>query len=164
MKFKTIVRDVLDPKTRKKYIEEAAEIIKGGGLVAMPTETVYGLGANALDEAACAKIYAVKGRPSDNPLIMHISDRAQLDGIAADIPAAAEKLMQAFWPGPLTIVFERAAGHSRQCRLKPAKDSDWKSAKDSGFQPLLQSGLPDTPAQTALALKLIPQTPKTLWT
>jgi len=87
-------------------IAKAAETIKSGGLVAFPTETVYGLGANALDAAACAKIYAAKGRPSDNPLIMHISDAAMLDGIVSDVSKQAKALMQAFWPGPLTIIFQ----------------------------------------------------------
>jgi len=98
---------LLTYKTQKTCIAQAAEIIKAGGLVAFPTETVYGLGANALDPAACAKIYAVKGRPSDNPLIMHISDDMSLDGIVQNVSPEAEKLMQAFWPGPLTIIFQR---------------------------------------------------------
>ena len=91
-------------------VAEAAEIIKNGGLVAFPTETVYGLGANALCEAAKAKIYAAKGRPSDNPLIYHIAEPAQLDKIASDVPDVAKKLMDAFWPGPLTIIFQSFEG------------------------------------------------------
>jgi len=103
----TVVRDILDGHVRKYYLKSAAEIIKNGGLVAFPTETVYGLGANALDPDACAKIYAVKGRPSDNPLIMHISDDMTLDGIAKNVPPQAKKLMDAFWPGSLTIVLQK---------------------------------------------------------
>ncbi|MCL2375807.1 MAG: L-threonylcarbamoyladenylate synthase [Defluviitaleaceae bacterium] len=103
--MKTIVARILS--LNDAAMAEAADIIKNGGLVALPTETVYGLGANALDEAACAKVYAVKGRPSDNPLIMHISDVAMLDSIAKNVPPMAEKLIQTFWPGPLTVILQR---------------------------------------------------------
>lgn len=87
---------------------EAAQIIKAGGLVAFPTETVYGLGANALDEAAARKIYAAKGRPSDNPLIAHIASFSELAPLVAKIPEAGHKLADAFWPGPLTLVFPKS--------------------------------------------------------
>ena len=86
---------------------EAGRIIRGGGLVAFPTETVYGLGGNGLDPEASRKIYAAKGRPSDNPLILHIAERAALLPLVKEIPAAAEKLMDAFWPGPLTLIFRK---------------------------------------------------------
>ena len=89
-------------------LEEAARILRGGGLVAFPTETVYGLGANGLDEAAARKIYAAKGRPSDNPLILHISAAEELAPLVRKVPEAARKLMEAFWPGPLTMVFEKS--------------------------------------------------------
>ena len=88
-------------------LKEAAEIIKAGGLVAIPTETVYGLGANALDESASAKIYAAKGRPSDNPLIAHISCMDELDALISEIPEAGRKLAEKYWPGPLTMVFPK---------------------------------------------------------
>ena len=84
-------------------IARAAEIIKNGGLVAFPTETVYGLGANALDESAVRKIFAAKGRPDDNPLILHVSGIREA-ALYAAVNQAAEKLMEHFWPGPLTIV------------------------------------------------------------
>lgn len=86
---------------------QAGEIIRKGGLVAFPTETVYGGGANALDAEAAAKIYAAKGRPSDNPLIVHIADFSALEAIAEEIPEAAMKLAKAFWPGPLTMIFRK---------------------------------------------------------
>lgn len=86
-------------------LKRAADILKNGGLVAFPTETVYGLGANALNEEAAGKIYAAKGRPSDNPLIAHIADFGDLDPLVAEIPEAGRKLMEAFWPGPLTLIF-----------------------------------------------------------
>ena len=87
-------------------VREAADILKAGGLVAFPTETVYGLGANAFDASAVLSVFTAKGRPADNPLIVHIYDRNQLDEIC-DIPPRAPVLMDAFWPGPLTILFPR---------------------------------------------------------
>ncbi len=87
-------------------IREAADILKTGGLVAFPTETVYGLGANALNPEAVLSIFTAKGRPADNPLIVHIHDRAQLDDIC-EMQPRADILMDAFWPGPLTILFPR---------------------------------------------------------
>ncbi len=92
----------------KDAIEQAAQILKSGGLVAFPTETVYGLGANALDGSACKKIFVAKGRPQDNPLIVHVSDYDMLKDIVKSIPNGAKELMDAFWPGPLTIVFEKS--------------------------------------------------------
>ena len=91
----------------KAGMARAGEILKGGGLVAFPTETVYGLGANALDEEASAKIYAAKGRPSDNPLIVHIAEFSALNRIVKEIPNEARKLAEAFWPGPLTMIFNK---------------------------------------------------------
>ena len=84
--------------------ETAADIIKNGGLVAIPTETVYGLGANGLDEDAVAKIFEAKGRPQDNPLILHVADISDMQQFCHHIPMAAYALAQAFWPGPLTMV------------------------------------------------------------
>ena len=89
-------------------LEEAAHIIKNGGLVAFPTETVYGLGANALNEAAAKKIYEAKGRPSDNPLIAHIADQKDLAPLVSTISEDGKKLMEAFWPGPLTLIFPKS--------------------------------------------------------
>jgi L-threonylcarbamoyladenylate synthase len=85
-------------------VERAAKIIRAGGLVAFPTETVYGLGANALDDAAVRRIFAAKGRPSYNPLIGHVAELAAARELAAFWPDAAERLGQRFWPGPLTLV------------------------------------------------------------
>ena len=82
----------------------AAEIIINGGLVAIPTETVYGLAANGLDPEAVAKIFLAKGRPQDNPLILHVADKSQIDTLCHSIPEAAYRLAEAFWPGPLTLV------------------------------------------------------------
>ncbi|HYV34284.1 MAG TPA: L-threonylcarbamoyladenylate synthase [Gemmataceae bacterium] len=85
-------------------IAKAAAILRGGGLVAFPTETVYGLGANALDERAVAGIFAAKGRPSNNPLIVHVADVAEAAQLSSAWPASAKQLADAFWPGPLTLV------------------------------------------------------------
>lgn len=90
-------------------LEEAARTIRDGGLVAFPTETVYGLGANGLVSEAAQRIYKAKGRPSDNPLILHIAELGQLNDIVSCVPDAAKKLADAFWPGPLTMIFHKAA-------------------------------------------------------
>ncbi len=91
----------------EKQINCAAVILKNGGTVAFPTETVYGLGANALDEDAIKKIFKAKGRPSDNPLIVHIADTNDLMYLTDHIPQKASQLIKDFWPGPLTIIFEK---------------------------------------------------------
>lgn len=93
---------------REEDLAHAAEILRSGGLVAFPTETVYGLGGDGLQKRASEKIYAAKGRPSDNPLILHISRREELDSVVKNVSAAAEKLIQAFWPGPMTLIFEKS--------------------------------------------------------
>ena len=90
-------------------IKTAASILQAGGLVVFPTETVYGLGANGLDPLAVAKIFSAKGRPSDNPLILHIHDESQLDSLVTTIPDAAKVLMKAFWPGALTFIFHASS-------------------------------------------------------
>lgn len=87
----------------------AGDVIRRGGLVAFPTETVYGLGGDALCPASSGKIYAAKGRPSDNPLIIHIAEMAALERIVCEIPKKAAKLAEVFWPGPLTMIFKKSA-------------------------------------------------------
>ena len=89
-------------------IDIAADIIKNGGLVAIPTETVYGLAANALDGKAVSKIFKAKGRPMDNPLIVHVSCIEEIDKLVSEIPPQAKKLANTFWPGPLTIILKRS--------------------------------------------------------
>lgn len=91
-----------------ELVAQAARVLKEGGLVAFPTETVYGLGGNGLNSEACKNIYTAKGRPSDNPLILHISQISELRPIVREIPPAAQKLMDAFWPGPLTMIFPKS--------------------------------------------------------
>lgn len=90
-------------------LNEAAELLRAGEVIAFPTETVYGLGANALDAKACSEIFRVKGRPQDNPLIVHIANRAMADTIVESWNGAAEICMQTFWPGPLTLVLPKKA-------------------------------------------------------
>ena len=101
-----IIEDRENPENEQ--LKRPAEILRTGGLVAFPTETVYGLGANALNETAAANIYAAKGRPSDNPLIAHIGDFDDLPPLVLEIPETGKKLMEAFWPGPLTLVFPKS--------------------------------------------------------
>ena len=99
----------VDPeRPDKSALEEAARILRAGGLVAFPTETVYGLGANGLDANACKKIYEAKGRPSDNPLILTIGDISGLYPIVGRVTENAKKIIDAFWPGPITLVLPKA--------------------------------------------------------
>ena len=90
-------------------IDRAVAVLRAGGLVAFPTETVYGLGADASNPEAVKKIYAAKGRPRDHPLIVHVADSAQVKEWAREVPDAAERLAQRYWPGPLTLILKRAA-------------------------------------------------------
>ena len=90
----------------RKVIERAGQILKSGGLVAFPTETVYGLGANALDDEAVRKIFIAKGRPQDNPLIIHVSTK-EISELVKDVPEVAQKIIDKFWPGPLTVILEK---------------------------------------------------------
>src|SRR3954466_9408748 len=96
-------------RPQPEVIERAAAVLRGGGLVAFPTETVYGLGANALDAAAVARIFVAKGRPAHNPLILHVAERCQARELVRSWPEAADKLATRFWPGPLTLVLPRTA-------------------------------------------------------
>ncbi len=91
-------------------VAACAQALKAGELVGLPTETVYGLGADASSDAAVAKIFAAKGRPADHPLIVHVAQASDVDHFAAGVPAFAQALMQAFWPGPLTLILPRRAG------------------------------------------------------
>jgi len=90
-------------------IAHAADVLRAGGVVAFPTETVYGLGADASSAAAVAKIYRLKGRPADHPVIVHLAPAHPLERWAREIPAAARRLAERFWPGPLTLILRRSA-------------------------------------------------------
>lgn len=105
--MKTKIQFIKDIDKDIKHLEEAAEIIKLGGIGAFPTETVYGLGANALDGEAVKKIFEAKGRPQDNPLIIHIAKKEDIDKYVDEVPKFAEELMEKYWPGPLTIILKK---------------------------------------------------------
>ena len=101
--------EFVDIRTDKALaLEKAKELILGGEVVAIPTETVYGLAANAFDESAVAKIFIAKGRPQDNPLIVHISDISQLDSLVEEIPEKVRVLAKKYWPGPLTMIMKKS--------------------------------------------------------
>ncbi len=105
--MKTIIERIDTVQLNIDTIKKAGDILKSGGLVAFPTETVYGLGADALNEDAAKKIYAAKGRPSDNPLIVHIADMEALGKITETIPEKAIVVAKKYWPGPLTMIFQK---------------------------------------------------------
>jgi L-threonylcarbamoyladenylate synthase len=102
--------DHLETPEASEALERAAQILRGGGLVALPTETVYGLGANARDTAAVERIFAAKSRPAWDPVIVHIVPGEMLDDLVEEIPERARRLMEAFWPGPLTLLLKRSRG------------------------------------------------------
>lgn len=106
--MKTKTEKIENIQHNKDIISEAGSILKKGGLVAFPTETVYGLGADALNEKAAEKIYAAKGRPSDNPLIIHITHMEALKKIVKNIPKEAYAVASRYWPGPLTMIFDKS--------------------------------------------------------
>lgn len=103
----TFISKIDENNINKDEIKKQAEILRKGNTVIFPTETVYGLGANALDENAVSKIYEAKGRPSDNPLIVHIYDKKQVNDLAHDINENAKIIMEKFWPGPITIILKK---------------------------------------------------------
>lgn len=96
--------------TQPESIAAAARTVRSGALLGLPTETVYGLAADASSDAAVAQIFAAKGRPSDHPLIVHVADASGIDHFASEVPAFAQALVQAFWPGPLTLILPRRDG------------------------------------------------------
>lgn len=106
--MKTEIIKVNRAQFAETELDGAAALLRTGKLVAFPTETVYGLGGNAFDETAAARIYAAKGRPSDNPLIVHIADVAALSELAEEVPETAYRLADAFWPGPLTMILKKS--------------------------------------------------------
>ena len=118
---KTIVLRVNAAWPQAMAIARAARVLRRGGLVAFPTETVYGLGADALDAGAIRRVYRAKQRPANNPLIVHIADAAQLAEVASDPPPLAGQLARAFWPGPLTLVLKRHP--ALPASIAPARDT-----------------------------------------
>lgn len=136
--MRTIVYKI-DETDEKKWLKEAGQILAEGGLVGIPTETVYGLAANALDEKAAAKIYSAKGRPSDNPLIVHIAGMDMIHALVSDLPETALKLADAFWPGPLTMILPKSdqvpygttGGLDTVAIRMPSHPVAWKLISDS---------------------------------
>ncbi len=106
--MKTKLVTITEIEKQKEALEEAGEILRNGGLVAFPTETVYGLGGDALNPLSSRKIYAAKGRPSDNPLIVHVCKMEDVASITKEIPESAKKLAEKFWPGPLTMILRKS--------------------------------------------------------
>src|SRR5699024_1597180 len=107
LKMNTIISKIDINNIDKSEIKKQAELLKKGKTVIFPTETVYGLGANALDEDAVKKIYEAKGRPSDNPLIVHVYSKEEVYNLAKNINEKAEIIMEHFWPGPITIILDK---------------------------------------------------------
>jgi L-threonylcarbamoyladenylate synthase len=123
------------------HIAQAAQALRDGQLVGLPTETVYGLAANATDDAAVAKIFVAKGRPSDHPLIVHVASQDQVPLFAAQVPDFAQKLLQTFWPGPLTLILPRQSGVATASA--GGQDSiGLRCPSHPVAQALLQAGLP----------------------
>ncbi|MCS7131235.1 MAG: L-threonylcarbamoyladenylate synthase [Hadesarchaea archaeon] len=104
----TVVLKVDPRRPEPEKIRAAAEVLRRGGLVAFPTETVYGLGANALDEKAVLRIFEAKNRPADNPIIVHVAEKEDIYVLAEQVPELAERLIDRFWPGPLTLLFPKS--------------------------------------------------------
>ena len=105
MDTKIVILDINN--IAQDIINEAGQVIKEGGLVAFPTETVYGLGANALDKIAVEKIFKAKGRPQDNPIIVHVANR-NIENLVKEVPNIAKKIMNIYWPGPITLIFNKS--------------------------------------------------------
>ena len=140
------------PGDAPESIAAAARCIRSGGLLGLPTETVYGLAANADDDAAVAQIFRAKGRPADHPLIVHVADAGAVAHYASDVPAFARQLMQAFWPGPLTLILPRrpdvakatAGGNATiglRCPAHPVAQALLKALMDCQTMPLCVWGL-----------------------
>jgi len=146
--------DPLNPESEK--IRQAAEVIKKGGTVAFPTETVYGLGANAYDGEACLKIFKAKNRPVDNPLIVHISDLDQLFEVAKDIPDKVLELAQIVWPGPLTFVLKKTEKVPKEVTANLDTVAVRMPAHPIALQLIRESGVPIAAPSANLATKPSP--------
>jgi len=107
-KFRTVIIRLDEKRPDEKILSNASELIRSGEVVAFPTETVYGLGGNALDPSAVSKIFEIKGRPPDNPLIVHVADMRMLEALVIQIPPKAQRIIKKFWPGPITLVLKKS--------------------------------------------------------
>ncbi|HEX3659649.1 MAG TPA: L-threonylcarbamoyladenylate synthase [Pirellulales bacterium] len=153
-------RLTVDPHSPEpEILARAAAVLRGGGVVAFPTETVYGLGAHALDPRAVVRIFEAKGRPAHNPLIVHVADVGEARQLAAGWPAAAERLAARFWPGPLSLVVERASivpdvvtgGGSSVALRVPAHPVAWQLLRTSGLPLAAPSANPSTQVSATTA-------------
>lgn len=154
--------DNLHTPQARAALTEAAAILRGGGLVALPTETVYGLGANALDAAAVERIFAAKQRPSWDPIIVHIAgpvpDNPMLSKIVVDIPASARKLMDAFWPGPLTLLLPRSIAVPDEVTAGRPLVGVRMPAHPVGFALIAEAGVPVAAPSANLFSRISPTT------
>jgi L-threonylcarbamoyladenylate synthase len=132
----------LDAAESRQVITQAAEILRRGGLVALPTETVYGLGANALDAAAVARIFEAKQRPKWDPIIVHVSSTAMLAVCVTEVPESARALMSAFWPGPVTLLLRRSAAVPDAVTAGRPLVGVRMPAHPVAFELILQTGVP----------------------
>ena len=148
-----ITKEQLNTEEGKKIIGQAGDFLKEGGLVAFPTDTVYGLGADALNKTASTKIYAAKGRPSDNPLIVHITNMGALDKIADIIPEVAYKVADAYWPGPLTMIFQKteaAPSANTSGRPSPTKAEHVEEDLSGKIEMILDGGAVDIGVESTI--------------
>jgi L-threonylcarbamoyladenylate synthase len=161
---KWVVDNEVTLSTRSPQITQAAELLRKNEVVAFPTETVYGLGGNATSTAAVEKIFEAKGRPGDNPLIVHISEQSQLDTLVTEIPEVAKKLMREFWPGPLTLIFN-VKEHAVSERVTAGLSTVAVRMPDHPVALALisESGLPLAAPSANLSGKPSPTTAKHVW-
>jgi len=152
----------LDTAEAQETLERGAQILRAGGLVALPTETVYGLGANALDAAAVGRMFEAKRRPAWDPVIVHIAGpdcgKAMLEGLAEQVPEAARRLMEAFWPGPLTLLLRRTGAlpdavtaEFTVCRALLRRGRAYQAAVDK-FAPYTEIQDPNPEARQSMRL------------
>jgi len=106
--FRTKILKLDEKRPEENIISNASKLIRSGEVVAFPTETVYGLGGNALDPSSVTRIFEIKGRPPDNPLIVHIADMSMLEALVTQIPPMAHRIIEEFWPGPITLVLKKS--------------------------------------------------------
>lgn len=146
--------DPLNPEIQK--IREASEVIKRGGLVSFPTETVYGLGANAYDGNACLKIFQAKNRPPDNPLIVHIAELDQLFDVAVDINEKVLEIVQVIWPGPLTLILKKSSKIPKEVSAGLDTVAVRMPAHPIALQLIRESGVPIAAPSANLATRPSP--------
>jgi len=158
LKVSTRVLRVDPERVDPALIAEAARVIREGGLVAFPTETVYGLGADTYNPEAARKVFIAKGRPMDNPLIVHIADVGQLHEVARDVPREAEELARRFWPGPLTLLLRKDSGVPPEVTANRDTVAVRMPAHPVALELIRQSGVPIAAPSANLAGRPSPTT------